>query len=358
MRLLLLPFSWIYGWVVAYRNYLYDKGIKSSYRFGIAVINVGNLSTGGTGKTPHIEYLIRLLKDKYKIAVLSRGYGRKSKGFLLVRKHTSVIQSGDEPAQIKNKFPDIHVAVCEKRVKGCFNLIATYPELEVILLDDAYQHRSVKAGMNILLTSYGRMYSQDRLLPAGNLREPQSSSERADIIVVTKVPANLSEKNQQEIANQIDPQKSQALFLSELRYGKFVDIKDANKTMDMEAFSSLKSAILLTGIARSNKIVQDLTKLNSNIFHIKYNDHHNYSVTDVKKIVRNAQQHSSIVVTTEKDAIKLLQPELKLHLDPVQVYYLPIEVDFHKKDKTHFDNKILTYVEKSKRNRKSPPSQN
>lgn len=358
MRLLLIPFSWIYGWITTFRNTLYDKGIKSSYRFGIAVINVGNLSTGGTGKTPHIEYLIRLLKDRYKIAVLSRGYKRNTKGFLLVRENMAVEKSGDEPAQLKRKFPDVHVAVCENRVKGCFNLLATYPDLDVILLDDAFQHRAVKAGLNILLTSYGKLYTNDYLLPAGNLRESKKGSKRAHIIIVSKVPANINETDQQELANEIDPDKDQSLYLSSLRYDQLTNLwNPIEKTEPVDCFRD-KPVILVTGIARSKKLYLEIEKYQRNIIHFRFKDHHRYTESDVKQIAKKCISLNGIIVTTEKDAVKLGQNNGRNILSSLPIYVWPVAVEFHPNDKKSFENRILTYVEKNKRNRSISKNQN
>ncbi|HZW76944.1 MAG TPA: tetraacyldisaccharide 4'-kinase [Flavobacteriaceae bacterium] len=316
LRKLLLPFSVLYGLVTAVRNKLFDFGILKSTRFSLPVIVVGNLSTGGTGKSPMVEYLIRNLKNDYKIGVVSRGYGRKTKGFLEVLPSNTAMEVGDEPLQIKKKFPEVIVAVSEKRAVGIEKI---RKNTGVILLDDAFQHRSVKPGYSILLTSYTDLYSDDFILPAGNLRESSRGASRADCIVVTKCP-KLTESEMDGVEKRLNPKIGQDVFFSLISYGE--KIMSANGAEALE-FLSTKTFLLVTGIANPTPLVDYLHSKNLKFTHRSFPDHHHFSEPELKEL--DAQ---NIILTTEKDYVRL-QPFLKNAL----LYYLPIEVSFLRDEK-------------------------
>ncbi|WP_395053144.1 tetraacyldisaccharide 4'-kinase [Flavobacterium sp.] len=342
IRKLLFPFSILYGIITSLRNFLFDKGILKSYSFDLPIIVVGNLSVGGTGKTPQIEYLIRLLSDKYKVATLSRGYKRKSKGFLLANASANAEILGDEPFQIHKKFPKILVAVDANRKNGIEQLISQTEKPQVILLDDAFQHRKVKAGFYILLTSYNDLFSDDFMLPTGNLRESRSGAKRADLIIVTKCPKTISELEQQKISDDLK------CYLSENKksqiYFSFIDYDQTiySNTKQLKVEDSKKQTkLLVAGIAKPESFFNYLKTENDAI--LEYNDHHNFTNSDILTIKNKAQ--NNIIITTEKDYVRLND---KLQSD--KLFYLPIKSSFINNSYT-FDQTILDYVGTSSRNR-------
>lgn len=337
LRLLLFPFSMIYGLVTFVRNFLYDKGILKSYSFEIPVIAVGNLSVGGTGKTPQIEYLIRLLSPKFKTATLSRGYKRKSEGFVLAEKSTEVAEIGDEPFQFHQKFNDILVAVDANRKNGIEQLLKIASP-EIILLDDAFQHRKVKAGFYILLTAYNDLYADDFILPAGNLRESRIGAERANVVIVTKCPANLSEKERNSIERKLQLESMQKLFFTTIAYDNFVFSDDKQLTI-AEVHSSDK--ILLAGIAKPEPFFAYLQSENDET--MTFSDHHDFLEKDIEAIKNKAQ--NKLIITTEKDYVRL-----KGKLPTSQLFYLPIKNKFLFSG-DQFDKIIENYVRKSTGNR-------
>lgn len=331
LRLLLLPFSLLYWLITGIRNSLYNKGIFNSYTFTIPVLAVGNLSTGGTGKSPQTEYLIRLLSGKYTIAVLSRGYKRKSEGFVLADKYTGVEMLGDEPYQFYKKFPHTIIAVDANRKEGIEKLTAIKPGPEVILLDDAYQHRRVRAGLYILLTAYGDLYTDDYILPAGNLRESRSGAGRADIIVVTKCPPSLSEKEREKIIKKINPAKHQQVYFSYIAYDD--RIYSATDEILVTELASVDK-IIVAGIAKPEPFFNYIKQPADSC--LTYPDHHNFTdaeITELQKLSEN-----KIIVTTEKDYMRLegKLPESKL-------YYLPIKTAFIENE-TGFNTAISEYI--------------
>jgi len=329
LRKLLFPIAVLYGFITSIRNYLYDKGILKSYAFDVPVIAVGNLSVGGTGKTPQIEYLVRLLSPKYKVATLSRGYKRKSKGFVLATANANADLLGDEPYQYFKKFPQIHVAVDADRRNGITRLLALQNKPEVILLDDAYQHRKVKAGFYILLTTYHDLFCDDWMLPAGNLRESRYGVNRADMIIVTKCPKDITEIAQEKIRQRIGVDKP--IYFSYVDY----DSKVYNETDSLEVSEIKKQPkVLLAGIAKPKPFV-DFLKADNDLV-ITYPDHHHFTETDVRVI--KAQAGSKIIVTTEKDFVRLEAEILRK-----QLYYLPIRSQLVSRTET-FDETILNYV--------------
>jgi tetraacyldisaccharide 4'-kinase len=334
LRKILFPFAILYGFITSIRNFLFDKGILKSISFDIPVIAVGNLSVGGTGKTPQIEYLIRLLSDKYKIATLSRGYKRKSEGFVLANENSNAEILGDEPFQFYQKFQNIMVAVDANRTNGIQQLLSQNEQPEIVLLDDAYQHRKVKAGFYILLTSYGDLYADDFMLPTGNLRESRSGAERASIVVVTKCPKILTEEEQTEIRLKLKLKGSQKVFFTFIDYDMIIYGKN-----EKIAVSEIKSEpkLLLAGIAKPKPFFDYLKNESDEC--LTFPDHHHFSDADLNSIRNKANGRK--IITTEKDYVRLKDSEL---VD--QLYYLPIKSSFinHQQD---FDATILEYVKEN-----------
>jgi tetraacyldisaccharide 4'-kinase len=351
LQIILFPFSVCYGMITWLRNLLFDIRILRSERFDLPVIGVGNLSTGGTGKTPQIEYLIRLLSPGSFLATLSRGYGRKSEGFIIGSKRSQAKFIGDEPLQYAKKFPEVKVAVDEKRRRGIRLLLQKYPNLDIILLDDAFQHRYVKPGFNILLTSYHNLYTEDFLLPSGRLREPRSGADRADVIIVTKTPKIFSPITRRRIVEDIAPHADQSVFFTCIKYDAPVPVYESSGA----GYPAVVSKILLfTGIANDYPLREHLQRMCSELVAIKFPDHHPYNPKDLDKIIKayhDMPTQKKVIITTEKDAMRLKIPELSTILKGLPLFYIPIEIGFQGSDKEKFNNLILQYVEKSKRNR-------
>ena len=324
------------------RNRAYDKGFFKVTSFKLPVIVVGNLNVGGTGKSPHIEYLIRLLKGSYSVAVLSRGYKRKSKGFQLADKYSTSMALGDEPLQFSKKFDDVLVAVDNDRVNGIETLLKLEKPPEIVLLDDAFQHRKVRAGLNILLTRYGDLYSDDYVLPTGNLRENKLGAKRANFIIITNCPRDLSTKNQQEIYIKLKPLQDQKVYFSTVIYSKI--LLGNRRKLDVSELIDYK-VLLVTGIANSRPLEKYLDELGIDFDHMKYPDHYNFNKSDKNKInerFRKVTQVKKIVLTTEKDYVRTFSEEEN------DVYYLSIEVKIIDNEK-RFNQEILKYVRKNSR---------
>ncbi len=340
LRLLLFPFSLIYGLVVMMRNWLYDAGLFESKSFNLPVISVGNLEIGGAGKSPMTEYLIRLLKDQYKLSTLSRGYGRITKGFLIADNHSDASLIGDEPAQFKHKFPDVTVAVSEKRVNGIELLQADH---DLIILDDAYQHRAVKPGLSILLFDYNQITQSQFLLPAGNLREPFSGRWRADVIVISKCPADMSEQAQQNIAEKVNPLPYQSLFFSTITYQPLQNMAGQKTGASIDADTTV---FLLTGIANAAPLAAYIKKSTSKLIHHNYPDHHNFSLKNITKLADDFDACASqkkLIITTEKDAQRLAKDELMPLVSKLPILVQPIGITFLQHQQM-FDQIILNYV--------------
>lgn len=336
IKMFLLPISLIYGIVVWCRNKCFDWGIFKSQSFDFPLISVGNISAGGTGKTPHVEYLIRLLKNSPKKAILSRGYGRKTKGFLSVQASSKADMVGDEPLQYAQKFHDVEVAVQEDRVKGIQKLRKEGAEL--LILDDAFQHRWVNPGLNILLTTYSNLYIDDFLLPIGKLREGKLSALRADIVVVTKSPKALLPVDKKRLVEQIAPWPHQQLCFSYFDYSHPIHLFNGEEVPLGE-----QQILLLTGIANAQPIKDYLMGKVELVSHLEFKDHHPYSKKDVKKIKEEWEEVKSskkLLLTTEKDAVRLR--EFEEELKDVPICYLPVEVRFHEGEK--FNDLVLKYV--------------
>lgn len=336
LRKLLFPFALVYAAVLHIRNFLYDTAIFTSSAPSIPVIAVGNLSVGGTGKTPMIEYLIRLLQSQYIIAVLSRGYKRKSTGFVLANEGTSVHELGDEPFQYHQKFPGITVAVDANRTNGINQILNQKSNTQVILLDDAFQHRKVKAGLYILLTAYNDLFSDDYVLPMGNLREARSGKKRAHLVVVTKCPPALSAAEQANIKSKLGV--TQPVFFTSIGYDEQVYSSSIQLSV---AEIKPKQKVLLAGIAKPKPFFQALQSGQDQ--ELIYPDHHNFSSTELAEIDQIAAQ--KLVVTTEKDYVRLQH-----QLPENSLYYLPIQTQFIA-DEAAFIQYIKSHVESSTRNR-------
>jgi len=334
LRKILFPFAILYGFITSFRNFLFDKGILKSHSFDLPIIAVGNLSVGGTGKTPQIEYLIRLLSPTNKIATLSRGYKRKSEGFILADATSNAEVLGDEPFQFYQKFPNILVAVDANRKNGIEQLIQV-SKPDIILLDDAFQHRKVKAGFYILLTAYNDLYADDFILPTGNLRESRSGAERANIVVVTKCPENLPEKERNYIERKLQLESKQKLFFTSIAYDEFI-FSEEKQLLVSEIKNSEK--LLLAGIAKPEPFFDYLK--NENDIVLTYPDHHHFSEKDILEIKEKAK--GKIIITTEKDFVRL-----KGNLPKEQLFYLPIKSEFLQNQEV-FDKTILSYVENNR----------
>lgn len=344
----LLPLSWIYGGMVRFRNWLFDIGLKKSQSFSIPIISVGNITVGGSGKTPHVEYLIRLLHDKVKIAVLSRGYKRKTSGYVLADKDTTMSEIGDEPFQMHSKFDDIYVAVDAKRVRGIEKLQNEEPtkDVDVVLLDDAFQHRYVKPGINILLVDYHRLIIYDKMLPAGRLREPLSGKNRADIVIITKCPKDLKPMEFRVLTKAMDLYPFQKLYFTCINYdtpkGVFEDQQIAKE--------ELKNyhALLVTGIASPKQMEHDLKPMVKSMQSLSFGDHHRFKNKDITRINEAFEQmpEPRLIITTEKDAVRLKETEGLYEIVKKSIYELPIKVSFMLEQEDNFNDKIISYVRK------------
>lgn len=339
LRKILFPFAILYGCITSIRNFLFDKGILKSYSFDLPIIAVGNLSVGGTGKTPQIEYLIRLLSDTYKIATLSRGYKRKSEGFVLANETSTAAILGDEPFQFYQKFSNIQVAVDANRKNGIKQLLSQNQQPNIILLDDAFQHRKVKAGFYIMLTSYDELFYNDFILPTGNLRESRTGANRADMIIVTKCPKDISELAQEEIQQKIRSylKKEVPVFYTFIQYDDYV--YSENQKISFSDFQ-IVDKLVVAGIAKPEPFFAYLQAAKKAT--MVFPDHHDFSEKDIQSILETA--NGKKIVTTEKDFVRL-----KGKLPVAQLYYLPIKSSFVK-DSNEFDKKILEYVGTSTRN--------
>ncbi|NEM98856.1 tetraacyldisaccharide 4'-kinase [Pontibacter burrus] len=339
LKLLLWPFATLYGGITSLRNTAYNKGWLASRKFDLPVIAVGNLTVGGTGKTPHVEYLLRLLRN-YTVAALSRGYKRQTSGFILADEKATAATIGDEPYQYHRDFPDVQVAVCEKRVEGVARLLELDRPPEVIVLDDAMQHRAIQPSFNLMLTDYNRLFYKDRILPSGLLRESRKGARRADAILVTKCPLTLQPPEMKHIASMIRKysRRNAPIFFTGFRYANFVPFGNSEQVH--------KHIILLTGIANAKPLKSYLDKHNFSIrHHLEYADHYSYTIEDLEKVKHQWQKHASdtIILTTRKDAVKLMDKALQTIVSELPIFYIPIEVCFLEGGDT-FNELILQHV--------------
>lgn len=347
VKILLLPLSIIYGIIVGTRNILFHIGILKSRNFSIPVICVGNITVGGTGKTPHTELLIAELRKKFRVACLSRGYKRSTSGFVLATEESTARQIGDEPMQIKNKFPDITVACDGNRIRGIEKLMALPQPPEVILLDDAFQHRYVQADKNIVLIDYNRPIYEDCLLPAGRLRESAGALKRADYIIITKCPENLQPIERRIISKHLKIKPYQQLFFTTLTYGPIRSLSSRAEQISPQESCSI---LCITGIAQPGPYIKYLKTFTSDITELRYPDHYNFSKKDIQhieEVFQEIKNKEKYIFTTEKDAVRLknctLSKELKRH-----IYYIPVIPEFLEK-RDILLNEISEYVRKNQR---------
>tara|TARA_B100000902_G_scaffold344206_1_gene349449 strand:- start:24676 stop:25710 length:1035 start_codon:yes stop_codon:yes gene_type:complete len=344
MRFLLLFISSIYGLLIFIRNKLFDLKILKSKIFNIPIICVGNISSGGTGKTPQIEYLIDFLSNK-NIAVLSRGYARKSTGFIIVDETSSSKIVGDEPLQIKQKFPQIKVFVCESRRKGIKKIMKLYPNTELILMDDGFQHRWIKAGIYILLNNYEKPFYSDNLIPLGSLREFKNGAERADIVITTKCP-NLENNEKELIKSKIKLFNNKNTYFSSIKYLQIKPVFNAEKISDLFNYN----VILVTSIADSNNLIKYLEAKENKVNHIRYPDHYNFRKKDIEKIIysyKKSNYKKNIILITEKDKVKI--NKFEKYFEKIDIYFIPIKTKIHNSAK--FNTEILKYVRKNQKKR-------
>jgi tetraacyldisaccharide 4'-kinase len=343
LKYLSLPLTLLYGSVVWLRNKFYDWKIFSSIGFDLPVICVGNITVGGTGKSPHIEYLIELLSPYYSVATLSRGYRRRSRGFKLADSESNARDIGDEPFQFKSKYPQIAVAVAEERMTAIPLLLQQLPHLQVILLDDAFQHRTVKAGLNILLTDYDRLYTRDHIMPFGLLRESPKAAERAQIIIVSKCPPDLSLSDKQKIEQEIQSQAHQQVFFSTIAYQQLYPLTHTLIEPDAEFV-----VLLVTGIANPQPLKNHLQSKFSKVYSLPYKDHHYFTYDDLDEIYEtfaNIPESKKIMVTTEKDAGRLMLLKDKMSHQPWPLFAQKIGTAFLFKDEIPFRKQIDAFTE-------------
>ena len=346
MSILLLPISFLYHFILSIRHKLYDWHLLRSKRHPQPVICIGNLSLGGTGKTPHIESLIRLLSDTYTVCVISRGYGRKTKGFQLAISNCTAETIGDEPLQLFNKFKDVQIAVDESRNRAIELMNSQDIPPQVYLLDDAFQHRKIEAGLNILLTAYGHLYSQDYLIPAGTLRDVRSAAKRAQIVVVTKVPSQVS-IDEAELRKQLRLQENQLLLLSSLEYEPLKPMNKAAHNCE-EDLRDGASALCFTGIADPDPLFAHLREIGFDTHECRFADHHRFNGNDIQQLLQRFQalpNQDKIMVTTEKDYARLINSPYLCQFDAVPIFVAPVQVRFQEEEK--FNNEILSYVRKN-----------
>lgn len=351
LKILLSPIALIYGAVVKVRNNLFDLKVMSSKSVSRTTICVGNLTVGGTGKTPHTDYLINLLSKSSRVAVLSRGYGRKSRGFRYVETNSTSTQVGDEPLQLKLKFPEVVIAVDGNRVRGAEQIIEDFPEIDVILLDDAFQHRYIKPGFSILLTDFNNLVTKDYFLPLGRLRDSLSQLRRADCIIVTKCPKNIKPIDQRIVTKELNPYPYQSVYFSWFEYGNPKPVFNVSNPF---VFEKNKKILAFAGIANPKLFFEYVENQFTLSKKVSFPDHHAYSEKKIRAIFETFSKiegQSKAILTTEKDAARIrsfsnLNDEIKS-----SIYYIPIEVTFSNETMADFNLKIETYVRKSKRNR-------
>lgn len=338
----MFPLSLIYGLIISIRNWLFDKQVFKSAMFNFPLICIGNLAIGGTGKTPMTEYLVSLLKRRFKTATLSRGYKRKTRGFAIAGQDTTALDIGDEPMQFHQKFPDVTVAVGEERLVAIPQLLHARPETQVIILDDAFQHRSVRAGLNILLTDYRNLYTRDLLLPAGDLRDVMSSSKRADIIIVTKCKPDLSIEQKKEIKKELNPHSHQQVFFTEIVYAEPYHLFDKS----VISINHDTDVLLVCGIANPKPLKEYLATHVHTYDMLKYRDHQIFTTDDLKEIIKQytrIESDKKIILTTEKDGVRL--EKFRNELKDYPIYVLPISHSFLFSEGPAFDTTIMSFVE-------------
>ncbi len=341
-RILLFPLAIIYWLIIFIRNKFYDKNILDSATFGLPLICVGNLSVGGTGKSPMVEFLVRNLKDDFTVATLSRGYKRKTRGYALANERSDALEIGDEPMQFKLKFPGVPVAVGEERIDAISQLLHDKPDIQSIILDDAFQHRMIKAGMNILLTDYRNLFTRDFYLPTGDLRDLKSSYKRAEVIVVTKCDPGIEDKEKNEIIGEIKPLSDQQVFFTANKYGELYHIIKKNETIRLIADIDV---LLVTGIANPQHLKDLLQEHSETYSMLHYPDHHIFTIDDwkdIKKRFDKIESEQKIILTTEKDAVRLAK--FGEQLKDVPIYVIPLEHHFLFNEEEKFLTIIRSYI--------------
>lgn len=344
VKILLWPFALVYGVVVCVRNWLFDRGILPSEEFELPVISVGNITVGGTGKTPFTEYLIRTLQCEKQLGVLSRGYKRKTSGFRVLSKIDTPITVGDEPFQMKRKFPDVTVAVDANRRRGIRNLMKLEKHKpDIVVLDDAFQHRYVHPSVSVLLVDYNRNIVEDHLLPVGQMREPKRSMKRADMIVVTKCPDSITPMDMRIFRKNINPYPYQSLWFTKLNYGEMVPLFPSKKTHAKWSELSDSSVLALTGIASPAPFISYLEKGASKVEPLSFSDHHNYSKSDMERIGRAYEELEGarkFILTTEKDAVRLMAREDFPESLKNKIYYVPLSITFVRDEASLFEEQL------------------
>ncbi len=339
MRLILYPISILYGSIMQIRNLLFDYNILKSKSHNIPIICIGNLSIGGSGKTPHTDYIAKLLTKKYQVAILSRGYKRKTSTFNYVELNSSTSDVGDEPLQLKKNNPNCIVAVNNDRNQGVNIILKDYPKTNVILLDDGFQHRKIKAGLNIIITPFQNPFTSDNIIPLGTLRESAKEAKRGNIIMISRTPKNIKSNTKKNLIEKFSLKTYQQAFFSSVEYTKYRSIYNDAELKNEQKYS----VTLVSGIANSNHLINHLKKQKINVKFIKFSDHHNYTVKDIKKILSIYNKDKStkkLILTTEKDATKLR--EMTVHFNQQNVYYIPIKIIINEDGK--FEKQILNYV--------------
>ena len=340
-RILLLPFALLYWLIITIRNWMYNKKIMRSATFALPLICIGNLSVGGTGKSPMVEYLVRLLKDQFKVATLSRGYKRRTKGYALANKTSTALEIGDEPMQFHIKFPDVPVAVGEERLDAIPQLLHDRPATEVIILDDAFQHRAVKAGLNILLTEYNNLFTRDFYLPTGDLRDLKSEYKRAEIIVVTKCDPDLTETEKQKIIKEINPQAGQSIFFAAIEYGQPYHILNRSGF----SFTENTEILLVSGIANPRPLKSMLETNSKTYYMLQYSDHRIFTIDDLKEIRKkfaSIESADKIILTTEKDAVRLVKFNAEIADWPL--YVIPVRHHFLYGEEDRFAKLVIDFI--------------
>ncbi len=345
VRILLLPFTILYGIAIGVRNFLYASRIMTRSRFDFPIICVGNLSAGGTGKTPHIEWLIRLLDNDYKLAVLSRGYKRKTTGYVLAGETATPETIGDEPYQIAQNFPNVTVAVSENRVLGIPHLLGDAAETEVVLMDDGLQHLPIKPGFSIILTDYHHPFYNDWLLPSGRLREFRSGYQKGQIVIVTKCPPALSKEEQQHITDCIKPQQGQSVFFTTLQYSELKPV------FNQQLPAKIDTILAVSGIASPNLFHSELKTRSAHLSTLVYSDHQHYSSLVLTEIAEKySTLNNAIIVTTQKDAVKLHSETGQNILGNLPVFYLPVEVKLLNNHEDDFKKLLTSYIASEQQN--------
>ena len=340
-RILFLPFAVVYGLIVVIRNWMYNKGYLHTAKFNFPLICVGNLAVGGTGKSPMVEYLATLLKSDYTIATLSRGYKRKTKGYVLANGTTTALEIGDEPMQFHLKFPDIAVAVGEERIVAIPQLLHDCPDLDVIILDDAFQHRAVTAGFNIVLTDYSNLYTTDFFLPTGDLRDEWASAKRAQVIIVTKCPTDLSTEKKEKLIHRLNPLPNQHVFFTSIQYGMpYHIINKKTRTITTET-----EVLLVCGIANPKPLKEYLLHNAETYYQKDYNDHHIFRIDDLNEIkekFNSIEADKKLILTTEKDAVRLTK--FAEELTDLPLYVLPIKSVFLFEEGAQFNALVTSFI--------------